>query len=140
MNLDKYILVMRLRVFICFIKSIIWNNCNNHLLILHFISTALGKLFIRIKLKRNFKEKYILKFNLLSSFCASPFYSIFALFHLQIMILQEVNGRVASNRSISWERNHLLMSNLEPRQSYYIKIAAFNSKGIGPFSKVLHVR
>ena len=80
--------------------------------------------------------------SLLLPYIMFPFHCIlFTLFsHLQIMILQEVNGRVASNRSISWEHNHLLMSNLEPRQSYYIKIAAFTSKGIGPFSEVLHVR
>ena len=32
------------------------------------------------------------------------------------------------------------MSNLEPRHTYYIQVAAFNSRGSGPFSETLEVR
>ena len=59
---------------------------------------------------------------------------------LQLMILQDADGRVASNQSIPWNTNHILMSNLEPRHTYYIKIAAYNGQGIGPFSMLLTVR
>lgn len=59
------------------------------------------------------------------------------------MILQE-GGRVAANRSLllspSDGKPHLLMSNLEPRHAYFIQVAAFTSRGIGPFSEVLKVR
>ena len=56
------------------------------------------------------------------------------------MILQDVDGRVASNQTISWKTNHLMISNLEPRHQYYIKVAGFNSQGVGPFSQVLEVK
>ena len=59
---------------------------------------------------------------------------------LQLMILQDADGRLASNQSISWKTNHLLMSNLEPRHTYYVKVAAYNSQGVGPFSSLLTVR
>ena len=40
---------------------------------------------------------------------------MFSLFVLQLMILQDADGRLASNQSIPWTQNHILMSNLEPR-------------------------
>ena len=44
------------------------------------------------------------------------------------------------NRSLSYDSPHLLMSNLEPRHTYYIQVAAFTSRGTGPFSETLEVR
>ena len=44
------------------------------------------------------------------------------------------------NRSLAYDSPHLLMSNLEPRHTYYIQVAAFNSRGTGPFSDTLEVR
>ena len=59
---------------------------------------------------------------------------------LQVLILQ-AGGRLALNRSLPYEATpHLLMSNLEPRHTYYIQVAAYNSRGTGPFSETLEVR
>ena len=58
---------------------------------------------------------------------------------LQVLILQ-VGGRLAMNRSLPYDTPHLLMSNLEPRHTYYIQVAAYNSRGAGPFSHTLEVR
>ena len=44
------------------------------------------------------------------------------------------------NRSLPFDLPHLLMSNLEPRHTYYIQVAAYNSRGTGPFSDTLEVR
>ncbi len=44
------------------------------------------------------------------------------------------------NRSLPFDDPHLLMSNLEPRHTYYIQVAAYNSRGAGPFSATLEVR
>ena len=44
------------------------------------------------------------------------------------------------NRSLPYDSPHLLMSNLEPRHTYYIQVAAYNSRGTGPFSETLEVR
>ena len=64
---------------------------------------------------------------------------VFAFFP-QVLILQ-AGGRLALNRSLPYENPpHLLMSNLEPRHTYYIQVAAFNSRGTGPFSETLEVR
>ena len=57
----------------------------------------------------------------------------------QVLILQ-AGGRLAMNRSLSYDSPHLLMSNLEPRHTYYIQVAAFTSRGTGPFSETLEVR
>lgn len=68
--------------------------------------------------------------------CLHPCYTSF----LQVLILQ-AGGRLALNRSLPYENPpHLLMSNLEPRHTYYIQVAAFNSRGSGPFSETLEVR
>ena len=68
--------------------------------------------------------------------CLHPCCSTF----LQVLILQ-AGGRLALNRSLPYENPpHLLMSNLEPRHTYYIQVAAFNSRGSGPFSETLEVR
>ena len=58
---------------------------------------------------------------------------------MQVLILQ-AGGRLAMNRSLPYDSPHLLMSNLEPRHTYYIQVAAFNSRGTGPFSETLEVR
>ena len=51
---------------------------------------------------------------------------------------------MAANRSLQVSPTesspHMLMSNLEPRHTYFIQVAAFTSRGIGPFSEVLKVR
>ena len=52
----------------------------------------------------------------------------------------QAGGRLAMNRSLSYDSPHLLMSNLEPRHTYYIQVAAFTSRGTGPFSETLEVR
>ena len=52
----------------------------------------------------------------------------------------QAGGRLAMNRSLPYDSPHLLMSNLEPRHTYYIQVAAFNSRGTGPFSETLEVR
>ncbi|CAB4070176.1 ROBO2 [Lepeophtheirus salmonis] len=56
----------------------------------------------------------------------------------QLMILQ--NGQIASNQSLEQSQNWVMMSNLEPFHTYEIKVAAYNSKGLGPFSESILVK
>ncbi len=54
-----------------------------------------------------------------------------------MLILQ--HDQVASNLTVSSGQSHVVLSNLEPRHRYNVRVAGYNSQGVGPYSQDMQV-